>query len=78
MAMVKSSSNFTARSKALLFFVFVDSFCYLCFVFCHTVVSVPCSLVSSAGKSLTSWLCFMYKMFYCVFVTFPYGVTCMG
>ena len=59
MTMVKSLSNFTARSKALLFFVFGDSFCYLCFVFCHTVVSVPCGLV------VTCWeIADLLAMFY--------------
>ena len=30
------------------------------------------ALWSPAGKGLTSWLLFV--MFYCVFVTFPYGI----
>ena len=54
----------------------MDPFCYfyLCFVFvCHTVLSVPCSLVVTCWERLTSWLSCMW-CFLSVFVTFPYGV----
>ena len=54
----------------------MDHICYLCSVFvCYTVLHVPCSLMVTAGKGLTSWLlALLYVMFTCVFVTFPYGV----
>ena len=46
---------------------------YLCFVFvCHTVLSVPCSLVDTCWER-ADLLTLLYVVFYCVFVTFPYG-----
>ena len=41
----------------------MDSFCYLCFVFvCHTVLSVPCSLVVTSWKR-ADFLALLYVMF---------------
>ena len=64
--MLKPSSSFTDRSKAVLL-SFADDFCYLCFVFvCHTV---PCSLVVTYWK-MADLLAFLY-MLICVFCHFP-------
>ena len=51
---------------------FVDSFCYLKWVY-HAFLSVLCSLVVNSWQraGLFSLLC---VTFYCVFVTFPCGV----
>ena len=74
--MLKPSSSFTDRSKAVLL-SFTDDFCYLCFVFvCHTV---PCSLVETYWKmaDLLAFLyvmCFFFVLFFCVFVLFLYDV----
>ena len=45
------------------------------FVFhvCHAVMSVPCSLVVICWEK-ADLLSLLFKMFPCVFVTFPYGV----
>ena len=40
---------------------------------CHTVLSVPCSLVVTCWEK-TDLLALVYVMFSCVFATFPYGV----
>ena len=59
--MIKLSSNFlTDLSKAVLF---VDLFCYLCFVFvCHTVFSVPFIHVVTCWERNV----LLYIMFSCV------------
>ena len=51
----------------------MDHFCYLCFVFLYGFLSVYCSLVVICWER-TDLLGLLYVMFYCVFVTFPYGV----
>ena len=52
----------------------MDSLCYVCFVFvCHTVLSVPCSLVVIRWE-MNDLLALLYVTFSCVFDTFPYGV----
>ena len=52
----------------------MNFFCYLCFMFvCHTVLSVPCSLVVTCWESV-DLLALLYGMFSCGFVTFPYSV----
>ena len=52
----------------------MDPFFYLWFMFvCHTVLSVPCSLVITCWER-ADLLAFLYLMFSCVFVTFPYSV----
>ena len=45
------------------------------FVFhvCHAVMSVPCSLVVTCWEK-ADLLSLLFKMFSCVFVTFPYDV----
>ena len=53
----------------------MEHFCYLCFVFvCHTVSSVPCSIVVTCWERRADLFALLYVMFSCVFVTFPYGV----
>ena len=46
----------------------------LCMFVCHrpTVLSAPCSLVVTCSER-ADYLVLLYVMFYCVFVTFPYG-----
>ena len=52
------------------------SCCYLCFVcVCHTVLSVPCSLVNTCWEK-ADLLALFYMMFYCVFVTFTTWLRC--
>ena len=54
----------------------MDHFCYLCFIFvCHTVLSVPCSLVVTCWKR-AYLLALLYVMFFCVFCSLSYGVLC--
>ena len=52
---------------------FVDYLCVFRVCLLYTVSSVPCSLVATCWEraALMFLLC---VMFYCVFVTFPYGV----
>ena len=52
---------------------FGDYFCYLCFDVCHAVLSVPCSLVVTSWE-MADLLALLCVMFFCVIVTFPYGV----
>ena len=40
---------------------------------CYIVLSVPCSLVVTC-KERADFLALLYKMFFSVFVTFPYGI----
>ena len=52
----------------------MDPFCYLCFRFvCHTVLSIPCSLVVTCWVS-ADVLALLCVMFPCVFVTSQNGV----
>ena len=68
--MFKPSSNWlTDRSKAVLLLLIL----FVIFVSCHTVLSVPCSLVVTCWER-ADLLAHLYGMFSCVFVTFPYGV----
>ena len=62
-------SFLTVRSKAvlLLWILFVIS------VSCHSVFSVPCSLVVTCWE-MADLLALLYVICYCVFVTFQYGV----
>ena len=49
----------------------MDPFCYLCFVFvCHTVLSVPCSLVVTCLEGAYI-LAILYVMFSCVLCHLP-------
>ena len=51
----------------------MDPFCYLCFVFvCHTVLSVPCSLVGTYWEK-ADLLTLSYVRVSCGFVTYSYG-----
>ena len=50
----------------------MDHMCYLCLVFVILSCLFIAALWLPAGKWLTSLLSFV--MFYCVFVTFPYGI----
>ena len=50
----------------------MDHLCYICLVFVMLSCLFIAALWSPDGKGLTSWLSFV--MFYCVFVTFPYGI----
>ena len=50
----------------------MDHLCYLCIVLVRLSRPFIAALWSPAGKGLTSWSPFV--MFYCVFVTFPYGI----
>ena len=56
---------FADRSKAVLFFVDL-------FRVCHAFLSVHCSLVVTCWER-AGLLALLYIMFYCVFVTFPFG-----
>ena len=50
----------------------MDHLCY--FVCrCHTVLSVPCSLVVTCWER-DEFLALLRVVFSCVFITFPYGV----
>ena len=52
----------------------MDPFCYLFRVcLCHTVVSVPCSLVVTCWER-ADLLALLSVIFSCVFYTFPFGV----
>ena len=42
---------------------------------CHAFLSVYCSLVVTCWER-AGLLALLYVMFYCLFVTFPYGVLC--
>ena len=70
------SNMFKPSSNVLTDWCF---FCgsFLLFVFrvclCHTVLSVPCSLVVTC-KKMSDLLALWYKMCSCVFVIFQYGV----
>ena len=70
---VKPSSNFLSdHSKVGL--LYGSFLLFLSRVFlCHTVLSVPCSLVVTCWEraDLLALLCVMFS---CDFVTFPYGV----
>ena len=68
--MLKPSSNFlTDHSKVVLLLWILFIIC----ASCHTVLSVPCSLVVTCWEKadILGLLCVMFS---CVFVTFPYGV----
>ena len=67
---------FKAYSNILLTVPRCSIFCgsFLLFVFvCHSVLSVPCSLLVTCWES-SDRLAPLYGMFSCVFVSFPYGV----
>ena len=52
----------------------MDPFLFVFYVFlCHTALSVSCSLAVACWKR-ADLLAFLYVMFSCDFVTFPYGV----
>ena len=46
---------------------------FLCVCLCHIVLSVSCILMVTCWEK-ADLLALLYVMFYCVFVTFPYGV----
>ena len=50
----------------------MDHLRYLCLVFFMLTRLFIAASWTPAGKGLTSW--FLFVMFNCVFVTFPYGV----
>ena len=67
--MFKPSSNFlTDRLKAMLLLWILFIIC----VSCHIVLYVLAALWSLLGKN--DLLALLHVMFFCVFVTFPYGV----
>ena len=64
-SMFKPSNNFhTDRSKVVLLLWIIFAVC----ISCHTVLSVPCSLVDTCWER-ADLLALLYAMFSCVFVT---------
>ena len=56
-----------------MWFFFCGSYLLFVLFFCHTAMSVSCSFVVTCLER-ADLLAFLYVMFSCVFVTFPYGV----
>ena len=67
--MFKPSSNFLAVPRRC-FFLWID---FVTCVSCHTVLSVPYSLVVTCWERAHR-LALLYVTFFCLFVTFPYGI----
>ena len=62
----KSSNNFYRPFQGRSFRLFV-------FHVCDAVLSVPCHLVATRWEK-ADLMALLYVMFYCVFITLPYGV----